>query len=162
MWIFCEGSATKEISYTSWRNQFKSSWNHEKSKQISLKSSSEISPTLQPHPLYNVWRHFWGKSRGNQREIRKSHTPKLLVGDPSIFWNKGVTSTDLLQSNLLLIVEVSCCRCDKLGVPKYLYLVGIIPIMPQWWQTHRAIQMKPVSYYFVSIHSELVSGIVEA
>ena len=48
---YTEGSATKEISYTSWRNLLKSSWNHEKSKQISLKSSSEISPTLQPHPL---------------------------------------------------------------------------------------------------------------
>ena len=46
-----EESATKEISYTSWRNKLKSSWNHEKSKQISLKSSSEISPILQPHPL---------------------------------------------------------------------------------------------------------------
>jgi len=41
-----EGSATKEISYTSWRNQLKSSWSHEKSKQTSLKSSLEISPTL--------------------------------------------------------------------------------------------------------------------
>jgi len=32
-------------------------------------------------------------------------------------------STDLLQSNLLLIGEVSSCRCGKLGVPKYPYLV---------------------------------------
>ena len=45
-----EGSATKEISYTSWRNQL----NHEKSKQMSLKSCSEISPTLQPHPLLQL------------------------------------------------------------------------------------------------------------
>jgi len=79
-----EGSATKEISYTSWRNQLKSSWNHEESKQISLKSSSEISPTLQPHPLLQLWRNFWGKWRGNQREIRKSRTPKWLVADPSV------------------------------------------------------------------------------
>jgi len=78
-----EGSATKEISYTSWRNQLKSIWNHEKSKQISLKSSSEISPTLQPHPLLQHMTSFWGKSRWNQREIRKSRTPKLLVADPS-------------------------------------------------------------------------------
>ena len=83
-----EGSATKEISYTSWRNQLKSSWNHEKSKQISLKSSSEISPTLQLHPLLqhmtSFLREITGESRGNQREIRKSRTPKLLVADPSL------------------------------------------------------------------------------
>jgi len=48
-----------------------------------------------------------------------------------IFRSKGVTSTDLLQSSLLLIGEVSSCRCGKLGVPKYLYLVRIIPVMPQ-------------------------------
>jgi len=33
--------------------------------------------------IHNVWRHFWRKSRGNQREIMKSRTPKLLVADPS-------------------------------------------------------------------------------
>ena len=47
------------------------------------------------------------------------------------FQNKGVTSTDLLQSNLLLIGEISSHRYGKLGVPKYLYLVRIIPVMPQ-------------------------------
>jgi len=31
----------------------------------------------------SIWRHFWGKSRGNQTEIRKTRTPKLLVADPS-------------------------------------------------------------------------------
>ena len=69
-YIFPEGSATKEISYTSWRNQLKSSWNHEKSKQISLKSSSEISPTLQPHPLLqhmmSFLREITGKSNRKQ------------------------------------------------------------------------------------------------
>ena len=68
--LLAEGSATKEISYTSWRNQLKSSWNHEKSKQISLKSSSEISPTLQPHPLLqrmtSFLREITGKSKRNQ------------------------------------------------------------------------------------------------
>jgi len=54
-------------------------------------------------------------------------------------------STDSLHSDLL-IGEVS--RCGKLGVPKYLYLVwntqeswSNAGVMPQWWQTHRAIQM---------------------
>ena len=79
-----EGSATKEISYTPWRNQLKSSWNHEKSKQISLKSSSEISPTLQPHPLLQHMTSYLREITGNQREIRKSRTPKLLVADPSL------------------------------------------------------------------------------
>ena len=78
-----EGLATKEISYTLWRNQLKSSWNHEKSKQISLKSSSKSAQPSCPTHFHNVWRHFQGKSRGNQREIRKSRTPKLLVADPS-------------------------------------------------------------------------------
>ena len=65
-----EGLATKEISYTPWRNQLKSSWNHEKSKQTSLKSSSEISPTLQPRPLLqrmtSFLREITGKSKRNQ------------------------------------------------------------------------------------------------
>ena len=47
----------------------KASWNHEKSKQISLKSNSEISPTLQPHPLLqrmtSFLREITGKSRRN-------------------------------------------------------------------------------------------------
>ena len=40
-------------------------------------------PSSSTH-FYNIWRHFWGKSWGNQREIRKSRTPKLLVADPSL------------------------------------------------------------------------------
>ena len=82
-----EGSATKEISYTSWRNQLKSSWN-----QVEIMRNQSRFPWNQarksaqpssPTHFYNAWRHFWGKSRGNQREIRKSRTPKLLVADPS-------------------------------------------------------------------------------
>jgi len=34
------------------------------------KSAQPSSPTH----FYNVWCNFWGKSRGNQREIRKSRT----------------------------------------------------------------------------------------
>ena len=55
------------------RNQSRFPWNQAR------KSAQPSSPTH----FYNVWRHFWGKSRGNQREIRKSRTPKLLVADPS-------------------------------------------------------------------------------
>ena len=55
-------------------NQSRFPWN------LARKSAQPSSPTI----FYNVWRHFWGKSRGNQREIRKSRTPKLLVADPSI------------------------------------------------------------------------------
>ena len=56
------------------RNQSRFPWNQAR------KSAQPSSPTH----FYNIWRHFWGKSRGNQTEIRKSRTPKLLVADPSI------------------------------------------------------------------------------
>jgi len=55
------------------RNQSRLPWNQAR------KSAQPSSPTN----FYNIWRHFWGKSRGSQREIRKSRTPKLLVADPS-------------------------------------------------------------------------------
>jgi len=55
------------------RNQSRFPWNQ------AQKSAQSSSPTH----FYNVWHHFWGKSRGNQREIRKSRTPKLLVADLS-------------------------------------------------------------------------------
>ena len=55
------------------RNQSRFPWNQAR------KSAQLSSPTH----FYNVWHHFWGKSRGNQREIRKSHVPKLLVANPS-------------------------------------------------------------------------------
>ena len=100
-----EGSATKEISYTSWRNQLKSSWNCEKSKQIFLNSSSEISPTH----FYNVWRHPWGKSRGNQREIRKSRTPKLLVADPSLSSSTPRTQTVFRNNYISLLSDLCAC-----------------------------------------------------
>ena len=56
------------------RNQSRFLWNQAR------KSAQPSSPTH----FYNIWRHFWGKSRGNQTEIRKSRTPKLLVADPSL------------------------------------------------------------------------------
>ena len=43
------------------------------------KSAQPSSPTH----FYNIWRNFWGKSQGNQREIRKSRTLKLLIADTS-------------------------------------------------------------------------------
>ena len=59
------------------RNQSRFPWNQAR------KSAQPSSPTH----FYNIWRHFWGKSRGNQTEIRKSRTPKLLVADPSVYAN---------------------------------------------------------------------------
>ena len=59
------------------RNQSRFPWNQAR------KSAQPSSPTH----FYNVWRNFWGKSRGDQREIRKSRTPKLLVADPSTYTN---------------------------------------------------------------------------
>ena len=44
------------------RNQSRFPWNQAR------KSAQPSSPTH----FYNIWRHFWEKSRGNQREIRKS------------------------------------------------------------------------------------------
>ena len=55
------------------RNQSRFPWNQTR------KSAQPSSPTH----FYNVWRHFWWKSRGNQGEIWKSRTPKLLVANPS-------------------------------------------------------------------------------
>ena len=86
MWAFFDpskGSATKEILYTSWRNQLKSSWNHEKSKQIPWNQARKSAQPSSPTHFYNIWCHFWGKSWGNQTEIRKSRMPKLLVANPS-------------------------------------------------------------------------------
>ena len=57
------------------RHQSRFPWNQAR------KSAQPSSPTH----FYNVWRHFLGKSRGNQREIRKSSAPKLLVTDPSFY-----------------------------------------------------------------------------
>ena len=62
------------------RNQSRFPWNQTR-KSAQLYSSTHF---------YNIWRHFWGKSWGNQREIRKSCTPKLLVADPS--YADGITA----------------------------------------------------------------------
>ena len=67
----CEGSATKEISYTSWRNQLKS--REIKADFLEIKLGNQPNPPAPPTFT----------SRGNLREIRKSRTPKLLVADPS-------------------------------------------------------------------------------
>ena len=83
IWRCAEGSVTKEISYTSWRNQLKSSWNHEKLKQISLKSSSEISPTLQPHPLLQHMTSFMREITGKSNRNQEISYAKMLVADPS-------------------------------------------------------------------------------
>ena len=56
------------------RNQSRFPWNQ---------ARKSAQPSSSTH-FYNIWHHFWGKSWGNQREIRKSCTPKLLVADPSI------------------------------------------------------------------------------
>ena len=50
--------------------------------EIKLRNQPNIPSS--PTHFYNVQHHFWGKSQGNLREIRKSRTPKLLVADPSI------------------------------------------------------------------------------
>jgi len=62
------------------RNQSRFPWNQ---------ARKSAQPSSRTH-FYNVLRNFWGKSRGNQREIRKSRTPKLLVADPShmVQWQK--------------------------------------------------------------------------
>ena len=69
--IFNEGSATKEISYTSWRNQLKSweikAWNQAR------KSAQPSSPTH----FYNIWRHFWGKSRGKSKRNQEISYAKI-------------------------------------------------------------------------------------
>ena len=55
-----EGSATKEISYTSWRNQVEIMRNQSRFPWNQARKSAQPSS---PTHFYNVWRHFWGKSR---------------------------------------------------------------------------------------------------
>ena len=71
------------------RNQSRFPWNQPR---------KSAQPSSSTH-FYNIW-HFWGKSRGNQTEIRKSCTPKLLVADPS-------TKSSQI-SCLLAVAHVSC------------------------------------------------------
>jgi len=83
------------------RNQSRFPWNQVR------KSAQPSSPTH----FYNMWCHFWGKSRGNRREIRKSHTPKLLVANPSVLCSLR------LEISMLLIPEQYtsrlCCACSS-------------------------------------------------
>jgi len=116
--------------------------NHEKSKQISLKSSSEISPTLQPHPLLQHMTSFWGKSWGNQREIRKSRTPKSLVADPSGLPDECDTSEGSYSFNL-----ISCSQCTT---EKTFWLEAISSTFLL------AVQENSVSYIVDEVHAFIV------
>ena len=87
----------------------------EKSVEIKLKlweikaDFLELKLGNQPHPLLQLWRHPWGKSRGNQREIRKSRTPKLLVADPSLSSSTPRTQTVFRNNYISLLSDLCAC-----------------------------------------------------
>ena len=95
------------------------SWNQvEIMRNQAQKSAQPSSPTH----FYNIWRHFWGKSRGNQREIRKSRTPKLLVADPSCA--RQLFSQAISQ--LLITREVAIDRSSTITISLQTHLTVII------------------------------------